>query len=125
MITLEIVITIIDLTEFILKIVYCNTLYWYDESKLLVYHFIYIFSFNTISIALTICIYYKYLKIKKNEESDDILEVRDHKQYKMIYIMQTLHIIIQCMNLIIYIGLGIVFIVDLFMYNLDSNSEDE
>lgn len=125
MIKLEIVITIIDLTEFILKIVYCNTLYWYDESKLLVYHFIYIFSFNTISIALTICIYYKYLKIKKNEESDDILEVRDHKQYKMIYIMQTLHIIIQCMNLIIYIGLGIVFIVDLFMYNHDSNSEDE
>ena len=71
-ICLEIIGTIIDLTEFILKIAYCNTLYWYDESKLLVYHFSYIISFNTISIALMICVYYKYLQLKKNEELDSM-----------------------------------------------------
>ena len=117
----------IDFLDFILKVAYCNTLYWYDESKLLLYHFGYIFVFNTVSIGLMICVYFKYLKLKINEELDSVSlkEVRHHSCYVTIYRLQTLHIMISAINLVIFLSLGIVFIIDLLMYSqIDLNSDE-
>ena len=87
MIGFEIIVTLIEIVDFILKVAYAESLYWYNESQLLIYHFSYIFVFNTISITLMICVYCKYLKMKKDEEldSNELHEVRDHREYVKVY----------------------------------------
>ena len=84
MIGYELVLIVLDLIEFIIKLVKTKDILWVADHNLLYYQTGYILLFNIGSFILMIWIYRLYLKLESDEYSID-LKNRDKNNYNKIY----------------------------------------